>query len=38
MEKTSQEQRFEGYLELAKMSYQQAVDTLKEKYGGAKED
>ena len=38
MEKTSQEQRFNGYLELAKMSYQQAVDTLKEKYGGAKED
>lgn len=38
MKKISQEQRFNGYLELAKMSYQQAVDTLKEKYGGAKED
>ena len=38
MQNENQEQRFKGYLELAKMSYQQAVNTLKKKYGGATED
>lgn len=38
MQNESQEQRFKGYLELAKMPYQQAVDTLKQKYGGSTED
>ena len=33
MQNESQEQRFKGYLELAKMPYKQAVDTLKKKYG-----
>ena len=31
MQNENQEQRFKGYLELAKMAYQQAVNTLKKK-------